>query len=156
MCNSCASQTDTFPSFQDGVKKFGFKQSKVKATLLRQMKQCWHAMHPEDSAQNLAHETDESDDLVGVLRALSASEASSVDAPLSAKKKRTKKRAKKQTVEEVDVEVVVEPEMIFKEILTSEDIYLRLLRYEVSGAIHFICRCIRLIAWRCSHSRSTS
>ncbi len=102
---------------------------------MRQMEQCWRAMHPDLVPSACVQEAGESDDLAGILGAISDSEESSSDVPLSTGTAPAKKKvAKKKRVEgEKKDEVEVEPEVIFREVLMSEDIYLRLLRYEVSG-----------------------
>jgi hypothetical protein len=107
------------------------------------MEACWSAMHPAEQGTVGQAETSPSDGFQSGNESeaqMAASSNSSLEVPLSASKKATKKRAttrKQKTsvvdeTEQNDGKESQDPDEIFRQVLSSDDIYLRLLRYEVS------------------------
>jgi hypothetical protein len=148
--------TWTLAQLQAGVKQYGFKTSKIRATLIHQMEACWSAMHPAEQGTVGQAGTNPSDGFQSGDESeaqMAASSDSSLEVPLSASKKATKKRAttkKKKTsvvdeTEQNDGKEAQKPDEIFRQVLTSDDIYLRLLRYEVSHTASFRPPLSRLI-----------
>jgi len=124
---------------QKAVSRYGFRKSKIKTTMIRQLQQCWLALNPVKPGVKPKSKAATAKPKIKapVAKTKGKSRADSVsseDIPLAeqetdAKKKKTKKKEKiakppPMTAEELN-------DIFHNMIVDDNDVYSRLLRYEV-------------------------
>lgn len=124
-------------SFQAGVGKFGFRPSKIKKTMVKQMQDCWTQLNPIPIKKLRKVKAKA---VIAPPRPVQPEDGShsegwsSEDVPLAGttgKVKRAKKAAKEvkeKVVPMTDEELYAE----FRTLLVEPELYIRILRYEVS------------------------
>lgn len=105
-----------------GVAKYGFRSSKIRGTMERQLEECWVLTHPVAKATRPMA-------VKAKKKKVDVSDASSDETPLAMVTKKKGKAVKPPIM--TDQELYAE----FRKILIQPELYIRVLRYEVSAGV---------------------
>jgi hypothetical protein len=122
---------------QKAVAKYGFRKSKIKATMICQLEQCWVALNPPKAPakpRKAPAKANKTTATTVKARATSpADSATSEEVPLADQDGAKKTKKKKEKVVKPPPMTVEQLYQVFQSMLIGDnEVYSRLLRYEVS------------------------